>query len=467
MMQSITDALHEATLRLLERTGVCIDSEAALDLLAAHGVRVDRQSRRVYPREEHVRAALASVPHRVMIYGRCPEQAVQLESGRTYVVSGGASLRVHTLDGLYEPATWEHLRRFNTLLDALPNIHVVVNQVDPTDEPTDRFYRRIAAEMLTTCRKPLLFQAAGAADVRAMIDMGAAIRGSRAALVAQPMFGLGLNAEPPLRIPKDVAEALIAASEAGMPVALGHYCMGGITAPITVAGAAVLINAVQMVAFVLSQLVHRGAPVCYCSYAGSGNMRTLDVVASNPHALRTMLLATALGHSYDLPVYALDATDARMPDPQAACERAVQLYALAEAGATIIQGATSSMDQFMLSSYAQAVIDNDIAGYVLAARLPALVSTDTLALDVTHEVLTDPWLEDLKFSAHPHTVRHIRDDLWEPMCFDYASFAAWQGAGGQSVVERAEKVARDILYRHAVEPMAPVLEAEIHRIAQG
>jgi trimethylamine--corrinoid protein Co-methyltransferase len=339
--------------------------------------------------------------------------------------------------------------------------------VDPTDEPTDAFYRRIAAEMLISCRKPILFQVGGAADVHAMIEMGAAIRGSRKALLAAPMFGVGLNAEPPLRISQDVAEALMAASEAGLPVSLGHYSMAGITAPATVAGAVVHINAVQMAAFVLSQLVLPGAPICYASYGGAGNMHTLDVISSNPHALRIMLLATALGRSYGLPVYALAATDARMPDSQAACERAVQLYALAEAGANVVQGPTSSMDQFMLSSFAQAVVDNDIAGYVLAARVPPQVSADTLALEATDEVLTDPWLKDLKFSAHSHTVSHMRDDLWTPHCFNYASLATWKRAGAQSVLARAEATARDILNRHTVDRLAPELEAEIRRTAEA
>lgn len=48
--------LHEATLILLERTGVRIESDIALDLLAAHGVRVGSSTRRIYPRAEHILA---------------------------------------------------------------------------------------------------------------------------------------------------------------------------------------------------------------------------------------------------------------------------------------------------------------------------------------------------------------------------------------------------------------------------
>lgn len=465
MSDTVALHVHRATLRLLERIGVGIDSDAALEMLSAHGIRVDWKRRRVHPDEEQVQRALSSIPRRMAIYGRSAERAVILDGNATFIMSGGASLRVHTLDGNYEAATWEHLRQFNILLDALPNVHMCVNQVDPTDEPQDHFYRRLAAEMFITCRKPLLFQVSDAADVAAMLEMGSVVRGSRAALVAQPLFMVGLNAEPPLHIPKGVAEALLATSAAEMPLSLGHYGMAGVTAPGTILGAVVHLNAVQLVAFVVSQLVRPGAPVCYTGFCGVGNMRTLDVASASPHALRIMLVATELGRFYGLPVYVAATSDAHQPDPQAACERATQVYALAHAGASLIQGPTSTMEQFMVSSFTQAVIDNEILDYVFAALTSPDVTDDALALEATEEVLTDPWLKDLKFAGHPHTARYLREIQWQPRCFDYANPAAWQRAGAQSVVERATAIAGDTLEHHFIEELPPAMAAELRRIA--
>lgn len=467
MDTSTAESLHDATVTLLQRTGIGVDSDAALECLVAHGVRVDFQSRRAFPDEEHIRAALAVAPRSVVVYGRDGDRCVRLQDDNVYVLSGGASLRVHTLDGQYVPATWQHLRQFNTLLDALPNVHLCVNQVDPTDEPTDHFYRRIAAEMFITCRKPILFQVGDAADVEAMVEMGAVVGGSRRALVERPSFIVGLNAEPPLHVSRDVAEALLVAADAGLPISMGHYVMAGITAPVTTAGAVIHINAAQLTALVLTQAVKAGTPFIYTAFSGGGNMRTLDVMSGSPQALRVMRLATEMGRWYGLPTYATSATDARQPDAQAACERAVQLFALAEAGAHMIQGATSSMDQYMLSSFTQAVIDNDIVGYVLAARARPSISGETLATEATQEVLNDPWFKDLKFSAHPHTAAHSRDEMWEPRCFDYNNFAAWQRAGARTVAERAEATARDILTRHVLVELPPDTAADLRRIAEG
>jgi trimethylamine---corrinoid protein Co-methyltransferase len=456
-MKDDLQTLHEATLTLLERTGVKVDSARALECLSGIGVRFDPKTMRVYPEARHIERALALAPRSLTVYGRRPERdrPAFLGGDQVSVMSGGGSLRVLTIDGQYVSPSWEHLRQFNVLLDCLPNIHMLINQVDPVDPAGPGFYRRLAAEMLAGCTKPVCLQAATASDVRAMIAMGEAIRGSRAALVEQPLFMIGLNAEPPLHISAGVADALLATCEAGLPVSMGNYVMMGVTAPVTVAGALVQLNAVQMVAIVLSQAVREGTPICYTSFSGSADLRTLDANTSTPHALQLLRLGIAMGRRYGLTIYSTALTDSREPDPQAACERAVQLQLCIEAGAHLIQGPTSHMDRMMLSSFVQAVIDNDIVGYVLEARRRPVVSADTLALEAGHEVALEPQYADFRFVSHEHTVRHLRDEVWEPWAFDRDNFSAWDRAGRESVVERAAAKAREILASHRPEPLQP------------
>jgi trimethylamine---corrinoid protein Co-methyltransferase len=459
--------LHEATLAVLERTGVRVDSDSALALLSDRGIRVDWSTRRVHPSQADVERALALTPRSLLIYGRDITDPVRLEGDNAYIMSGGSSLRVLTLDDTLVPATWEHLRQFNTLLDALPHIHVCINQVDPQDDEGEGMYRRLAAEMLAGQPKPCLLQASSAADIRAMAEMGRVLRGSREALIEKPVFIIGCNSEPPLYIPRHIAELTIAACEEGLPISVGNYHMLGITAPRTVAGGVVQLNAVQLASLVLVQAVRPGTPIPYTAFSGSGNMRTLDPITSDGLSLRQLRLAAELGRWYGLPVYGVAVTDSKLPDAQASHEHTLQLEMDLEAGVHLIQGFTSMMDQMMLSSFAQAVIDNDIAGCVLAARKRPELSAETLALDVIHDVATDPTLTDLKYAAHPHTVRHLHDEPWRPATFTYASFMGWRAAGSPTVLDRAKAVARDILAHHEVRPLAPEAEKDIRRIAQA
>lgn len=456
--------LHDATLHLLEHVGVRVESEAAREMFVDHAVRVDPLLERVYPGPEHVAQALATAPATFAVHGRRENAPLIIGGSNVYLMAGGGAVRVLTLDGQYVQATWEHLRQFNTLLDALPHIHLLSNQVDPRPAVSG-YYRRIAAEMLCGSSKPCCLQAGSAADVTAMAEMGRVVRGCREALAARPVFITCANAEPPLCIPVHAAEILMEASRHAIPCGISDYTLMGITAPITTAGALVQRNAVQLTALLLAQCCRPGTPFYYNAGAGSANMRTHNSVTANPAAARLLRGAVELGRSYNLPVCGLACTDAKQPDAQAASEMTALIQLAMAAGAHVVQGPTAMMDQMMLSSFAQAVIDNDIAGYLLALRAPLDVSHEMLALDAIEDVAVDLTLRDLKFATHSHTAAHLCESEWRSAVFSYETFAAWEQRGSRSLREQADALARNIIREHHPEPLAADKVREIHAIA--
>jgi trimethylamine--corrinoid protein Co-methyltransferase len=277
----------------------------------------------------------------------------------------------------------------------------------------------------------------------------------------------GGNAEPPLALPGSAAEVLLEAAELGMPCGAGDYLMMGSTGPLTLAGALVQRNAVQLTVLLLSQLVRPHAPYYYVAASGATDLGTLDPRTAVPEAARMLRSSAELGRSYGVPVCGLSVTDARMPDGQAACERIATFLAAMQGGAQLIQGPTSMMDQMMLSSFAQAVIDDDIVGYALAQRGDPDVSTDSLALDAIHEVATAEDREGFRFAAHPHTVAHMRDREWRPLVFEVSSFTAWQKAGAPSLEEQANAVARRFMDRRPRGGLDAKVAAEILKVAEA
>ncbi|MBI2437294.1 MAG: trimethylamine methyltransferase family protein [Lentisphaerae bacterium] len=464
-MTSSQQKLHDATLTLLERTGVRVESKEALAIFAEHALRVDLASSRVFPNAREVEQALRAAPRTFAVYGRRTEAPLILGDDRTHVLAGGASVCVLTLEGHYETARWEHLRQFNILLDALPNVHMLLNQVDPQDERKDGYYHRIAAEMLMGSPKPCCLQAADGADVEVLAELGVALRGSRQALAQKPVFMTGSNAEPPLCIPEHAAGILIAASRAAIPCGIGDYVMMGITAPATVAGAVVQRHAVQLAALILAQLVRPGAPFYYCAGSGSANLRTLDPITANPPSVILLRTAAALGRACGLPVVGAAPTDAKMPDAQAVCERVATFLAGIVSGVSLIQGPTSMMGAMMLSSFVQAVMDNDIVGYLLAAHQAVDLSDEALALDAIHETVNDRSRAGFKFAAHPHTAKHLPALEWTTSLFNYERFDGQSLAGVPALAERAAAAAQAILERHQPEPLAAEIVKEIRRIA--
>ncbi|MGQ9553631.1 MAG: trimethylamine methyltransferase family protein [Anaerolineae bacterium] len=90
--------LHEATLKLLGQTGVRLESVLARDLLAGAGARVEAVGQRVYLRQEQVEWALASAPKLYHVYGRRTEELLCIGGDNVYVLAGGGSVRVLSLD---------------------------------------------------------------------------------------------------------------------------------------------------------------------------------------------------------------------------------------------------------------------------------------------------------------------------------------------------------------------------------
>jgi len=123
--------LHQATLRLLERTGVFVDSSDALSVLAGRR----RAGRPGQPASlsagEGRRAGIAHGAQVLRVYGRGTGAAAGVRRDTDLFPVRGASLRVLELDGRLATANITHLHQFNRLLDALPFVHMLINQVDP------------------------------------------------------------------------------------------------------------------------------------------------------------------------------------------------------------------------------------------------------------------------------------------------------------------------------------------------
>ena len=79
------DDIHLGSLEILERTGVWVEADDALDIFSDGGCVVDRETRMVRIPPHLVEDAIRSAPPKSYLCGRDPEQDIVLESGRVYV----------------------------------------------------------------------------------------------------------------------------------------------------------------------------------------------------------------------------------------------------------------------------------------------------------------------------------------------------------------------------------------------
>ena len=116
--------IHDASLSVLERTGVKIVASECRDILAAAGARVDAANDRVHIPRRLVEAALRTANREVTLHSRDGRFDLDLRSRRVHLGTGGAAVLVLDLEsGRARESTLRDLYDIGRLVDTLDNTH--------------------------------------------------------------------------------------------------------------------------------------------------------------------------------------------------------------------------------------------------------------------------------------------------------------------------------------------------------
>jgi len=88
------DNLQEATLSILENTGVQFPSDKALAIFAEHGANVDHDSKIIKIPRDLVKKAMSTVPRYFTLGARNPDFDLQLQDGCSYFTNDGCGHKV-------------------------------------------------------------------------------------------------------------------------------------------------------------------------------------------------------------------------------------------------------------------------------------------------------------------------------------------------------------------------------------
>ena len=427
------EQLHEATLRVLARTGLVMEDPEAQELMRRAGAEVDGARVRLGERigARLVEWALSVVPKSVTLYDREGLPAMKLEGRNTYFGPGSdciycwdhrtASRRRAVLQDVVDTAR---------LVDALPNYDFTMSLFTPSDVTPQVMDRHQMEAMLNNCAKPIVYVTMN--DPQAHLDvtrMAEAVAGGAGALEAKPFLACYKNTLLPLHHNAEALRTLIDLSRRGLPCIYSPVSTAGTMTPMTVLGSLVVVHAGVLAGLVLSQLVREGAPFIAIGWAGeSHHMRHMrDMFAQPDHRA----IYASLLHWYGLPMWTLGGiTEAKLPDQQAAAEAALTIMADAVAGGHMIHD-IGFMESSFTGSLTQLALCDDVIGWVKSFLAPVEITEEELALDVIDEVGPSG-----TYLAHPHTRRHARE-RWEPRVFDRASWGTWTKAGGGAQVGAA------------------------------
>lgn len=466
--------IHRGALEILERTGMWVDHDEALERLRSAGCRVDMDTRVVRFPPDVVEAAVDRMRRAYAEPGRVPSRMgvryshvrFRAEPYRIHpdftVSTGGFCCFLVDLDGRRRRATMDDVRASLRLVDALPNIDLTGLPVSAQEVPDHERPVRMAAELVKITRKLGGIETFCAHDVKYITRIAEVVAGGPESLRREPILvGYG-EARSPLCFDRNMADIFVAYVKAGLPQTLDTMVNGGATAPMTPAACLAMGMAETLSAVVLAYAIDPQAIVGVDIIPSFMDMSSGIFRYAGPE--RWPLLGARLQlqqEFYGCPSGVHGGkTDACVPGVQVGIEKGISMIMPVLCGAVGI-GTVGHLENAVTFSPVQLVIDDAIVAYVRRAIQGFDVTDETLALDAIHEVGIGG-----EFITHATTAEWCRKaSLLHPL-FERAPWASIHDGAVVGMEARARAEAARLMARETEPPLTPDQEAAIDELVQ-
>ena len=437
--------IHQAALRILEKTGMWIDHVKCLEYLRNAGCKVDMEQRIVKFPQECVEAAITKMktnfndsdryPKRMSVrYSqiRFDRQSFKIHEDFS-VNAGGFCCFIWDLEGERRNATIKDVRSALKLADKLDQITYMGLPCAAQEVPINIRPVVMAAELVKATKKLGGIETFKPQDVKYITKIGEIVKGGREAHRRNPILVGYAEVRTPLCIDEVMAEVLIEHLERGLPQSIDTMPNAGATAPVTVAGTLALGIAETLGGLTLGFAIDPDATMTVDVTPGYADMRSM--LFGYAGAERIPLLSARIqmiSEFYGCPSGVHGGkTNACVPGMQAGVEKAVSMLAVVQAGA-IGFGTIGHLENAITFSPLQLVIDNEIARYVRRCVRGVEVNDETLAISLIEETgINGNTINSL------HTAEHFKNELLLSPFFDVR---VW-GAGDSLDKNRFEKLA--------------------------
>jgi trimethylamine---corrinoid protein Co-methyltransferase len=419
LSQDELQAIHEASLGILERTGVRVPHEGCLEKTRRDGAVVDRdrQVMRLPAAviEEFVRGLRAAAAPVTDPLVRGP-------------IHGDVSTQVHVVDyatRTRRPGTSSDILKGIALVEQLSNIPrsnavCLPSEVDP-------IVSDLRAHLLLHlyARKPGGTYILSPRTAPWIMDLSEAVGRRQTCLV---------ETVSPLAFRRETLEIALAFAERRHHLAIAPMVMAGTTAPATLAGACTLMNAEILASLFVCRALSGETPRWYVHGSHAADPGTLLCSFGSP-AQSLLGIATAqLGAFYGLASGSNSGlSDSLLPDFQCGMEKLSSALFSCLAGTVAIgcQGIAGADQGF---SFEQLVLDDEwIDAYnFVAAGFTA--DRDAIAEDLIGAVgIGGAYVEE------PHTAEHLRESWWRSRLFQRVGWDVWKSGDGVTCLQRAHQ----------------------------
>ena len=170
--------IHEGSLEMIEKVGMDVHNQEALDLLKKEGVHVSGS--RAFIPGALVEKCLKTAPAEFNIYNREGEPALKLGQGQTHFGPGSdLPFFIDPETGKGRRATLDDVASVAKLCDRLHNLDFLMSMALPSDVNPSLTDVYSVATMMMNSKKPFVTTTLSPLSTKAIADLATAIRGSK------------------------------------------------------------------------------------------------------------------------------------------------------------------------------------------------------------------------------------------------------------------------------------------------
>jgi trimethylamine--corrinoid protein Co-methyltransferase len=452
------DEIHDASMRILEQTGVRVDSDEAVALLGDAGAHVGAGGLVKIP-AYLIEWAVRTAPGNITVYDRDGVEAMRLGRRRTYFGTGSDTPNViDPYTGERRPAVLADVAGFARVCDALSHIDFVMCMGIASDVDREVAELHHFAAMMRNTTKPIVYTALDLAAAGDLLEMASVVAGGEDAFRQRPFAIMYIEPVSPLGFAADDMDKLLFCAEHGIPCIFMSGMLSGGTGPVTSAGSLSLANAESLAGILIAQLKRKGTPV-----VSGGGILTLDMRTSvssygSPEFMLTMAAISELAEYYDLPAWGYaGCTDAKCFDEQAAADAASWVLMAALSGSNLVHD-VGFIEGGLTSSFEQLVFTDEMIGKCAHLVGGIRVDEESLAVGVTQDVGPGG-----TFLTHKHTSRHCRS-AWAPELEDRQNHGSWAKGGSLAMRDRVNAKVRSLLENHQPRQLEADVDSQLARI---
>jgi len=457
LVEEEVEKIHEASMQVLENTGVKIGSEKVRKMLVKKGAKAEGSI--VKLPKPLVKQAIKLINKEILLAARDPGCDLILPAGQfPFNATSGFSPFVKDLEtGVTRNSTGQDLKEFAVLCDALEKVSFFWPIVFPTDEAPlleelcalDISLRNIRKHVQCSCSSEL--------TAKWQIRLAGVVAGGADNLRKRPIFSAVASPISPLFFEKNVAEAMVVLAEAGIPVVPMTMSLTGTTAPATLAGTITLANAEELASLVIVKCANPDAPMIYATDAAPLDLRTGIVNYTAPEYPLLAAGCAQMARYYGLPgMVAHDASEERPFEHVSGFERGVLKVVISLMTRTDLSSWIGSLDNCLNASLIDVLLDTEACDRAFAYLRSFEVNDETLALKVIDEAGPGG-----HFLAHKHTLKHFRKELCTQKLQDSFIF---NESPGEDYYQRAKQRVKIILAEHSVPAPEQVVLQEMDQV---